>query len=404
MGNRTTTATAHEVTAVEPVIRRVVAARTANPADVDDLVQDCLERLLVARERLAPDAVLPYAVVVARNLVTSHARRARRHAAATRRALDASEPDRPGDALLAQERRDAMTAALARLSEQERRDILAYYGDFYRDAPGPTHGEPARGALRVRMARTRARLRLEYLLAFRHLELPTPRCHGVLLAISAGDTRRQRELHAGRHLLDCEVCATLSEPLGRRSIALTAIAFPGALAAWAAGKARAHPVHATAAAAAGAGAAAIAVALSLGHPSPAPAVAPPAAAVPAPAAPAVISHLSVAGQPVPQAEARRSLTALAGRAATASGATVVDAVTRNGFWIGTDRARVWVELVGPLRALRVQPGDRVWFTGTVVRGSPARPALAGITGGDAALLARQGAHLAVSTTRISVRR
>jgi hypothetical protein len=99
-----------------------------------------------------------------------------------------------------------------------------------------------------------------------------------------------------------------------------------------------------------------------------------------------------------------SLTALAGRAATASGAMVVDAVTRNGFWIRTDRARVWVELVGPLRALRVQPGDRVWFTGTVVRGSPARPALAGITSGDAALLARQGAHLAVSTTQISVRR
>jgi RNA polymerase sigma factor (sigma-70 family) len=406
MGNRTTAASAHEVTAVEPVIRRVVAARTANPADIDDLVQDCLERMLVARERLAPEAVLPYAVVVARNLVTSHAKSTMRHAAVVPRALDATEPERPGDALLARETRDAMSAALARLSDQERRDVLAYYSD----APAQAETAQSRGALRVRMARTRAKLRLEYLLAFRHLELPTPKCHGVLLAISAGDTRRQREFDAGQHLLDCEVCATLSEPLDRRSIALTAIAIPGGLAAWAAGKARAHPVQATATAGAGAAAvAAVAAALSLSPhhavPAPAPAVASSAPAPPTRApAPAAISHLSVAGQAVPDAEAGQSLKALAGRPVTASGATVVDTVTKNGFWIGTSRARVWVELVGPLRALRIQAGDQVWFSGVVVSDSSSYPALDGVTGDSAALLARQGAHLAVSTTKISVRR
>jgi serine/threonine-protein kinase RsbT len=364
MGNRTTSASAHEVTAVEPVIRRVVAARTANPADIDDLVQDCLERLLVARDRLAPEAVLPYAVVVARNLVTSHAKSTMRHAAAVPRAFDGTEPERPGDALLDRETRDAMSAALARLSDQERRDVLAYYSE----APSQAGTAPSRGALRVRMARTRAKLRLEYLLAFRHIELPTPRCHGVLLAISAGDTRRQRELNAGQHLLDCEVCATLSEPLDRRSIALTAIAVPGGLAVWAAGKARAHPVHAAIAGGAGtAAAAAVAVALNLSphHSVPGPAPASPTQA--AAPAPAVISHLSIAGQAVPEAAARHSL-------------------------------------VGLLRALRVQDGDRVWFTGVVVSDSPAYPALAGVTDGSAALLAGQGAHLAVSTTRISVRR
>jgi RNA polymerase sigma factor (sigma-70 family) len=409
MGNRTTSASAHDVTEVEPAIRRVVAARAANPADIDDLVQDCLERLLVARERLAPEAVLPYAVVVARNLVTSHAKSGNRHAATVPRAFDATEPERPGDALLARETRDAMSAALARLSDQERRDVLAYYGD----APSQAETTQSRGALRVRMARTRAKLRLEYLLAFRHVELPTPRCHGVLVAISAGDTRRQREFDAGRHLLDCQVCSTLSEPLDRRSIALTAIAIPGGLAAWAAGKARAHPVHATVTAGTGAAAvAAVAVALSLSPhrpvSEPAPAVAssapasPPSAAAPPP--PAVISRLSVAGQPVPDAEARQSLKSLTGRPVTASGVTVVAAVTRNGFWIGSSRARIWVELVGPLRALLVQAGDRVWFTGLVVSDSPSYPAQAGVTDGSAALLARQGAHLAVSTTKISVRR
>ena len=255
MQDQTTTASAHEVMAVEPVIRRVVAARAANHADIDDLVQDCLERLLVARERLAPEAVLPYAVVTARNLVSSHAKTASRRAAAAPRVLDAAEPERPDDVLLAGEARDAMTAALARLSDQERRDILAYYSDGSRRG---REARESRGALRVRMARTRAKLRLEYLLAFRHVELPSPACRSVLLAISAGDTRRQRELGAGQHLLDCATCATLSEPLDRRSVALTAIAIPGALAAWAAGKARAHPVHAAVSVAAGSAAVAAA--------------------------------------------------------------------------------------------------------------------------------------------------
>ena len=174
---------------------------------------------------------------------------------------------------------------------------------------------------------------------------------------------------------------------------------------WAAGKARAHPVHATATAGTGAAAAAVIVALSLSPrhsaPKPAPAVAPSA---PASLPPAVISRLSIAGQAVPDAEAGRSINSLAGRPVVASGATVVEAVTRNGFWIGSSRARLWVELVGPLRALLVQGGNRVWFTGVVVSNSPSHSALAGVTGSNAALLARQEAYVAVSTTRISVRR
>lgn len=200
MAKSATAASAGEVLAVEPVIRRVVAARAANTADADDLVQDCLERLLTARERLAPEAVLPYAIVTARNLVSSHATTAARRTRGAARLLDLNEPDRPEDVVLAGESRRAMTAALDRLSPQERRDFLAYYGDLYLGVPGPGRAVPgppaapreSRGALRVRMSRTRARLRLEYLLAFRRIELPAPACYRVLLAISSGDTRRQR--------------------------------------------------------------------------------------------------------------------------------------------------------------------------------------------------------------------
>jgi hypothetical protein len=41
---------------------------------------------------------------------------------------------------------------------------------------------------------------------------------------------------------------------------------------------------------------------------------------------------------------------------------------------------------------------------TAIRNSPSHSALAGVTGSNAALLARQGAYIAVSTTRIAVRR
>jgi serine/threonine-protein kinase RsbT len=380
-----------EVLVVEPVIRRVVAAR-ANPADVDDLVQDCLERLLVARERLAPEAILPYAVVTARNLVSSHAKSTMRRAAAVPRIADASEPDRPEDVVLAGEARRAMKVALSRLSRSERKEILAYYNG----GSAPTgEATQSRGALRVRMSRTRAKLRLEYLLAFRHLELPTPQCRSVLLAISAGDRRRQREFNAAQHLLDCGTCAALSEPLDRRSAALTAITIPVGFAGWIVSKIRAHPVHAAVSVTATSAVAATAAVLLV--PSPAHAGRPPAPS------PAVISHLSVGGQPVRDTQVQRSIRSMIGDAADASGVNVVLAVTRNGFWVGAAQARIWVELVGPLRPLSIHAGDRVWFAGTVVANPASFSAQAGRTkGGDAALLARQGGHIAVSTSGISV--
>jgi RNA polymerase sigma factor (sigma-70 family) len=404
-----TTASAREVLAAEPVIRRVVAARAANPADIDDLVQDCLERLLAAHERLTPEAVLPYAIVTARNLVSSHATTSARRARGVSRLLDLNEPDRPEDVVLAGESRRAMTAALSRLSPQERRDFLSYYSDLSPGVTGPGHMVPAppggpresRGALRVRMSRTRARLRLEYLLAFRHIELPTPACYRVLLAISSGDTRRQRDLNAGQHLLDCETCATLSEPLERRNIALTAITLPFGLLAWAASKARAQPAHAAAAVAAGSAvvvAGAVIGARMLGGPAHHP-----HRSNPPPAPVAMVSELFIAGQPVPQASARNSLRSMIGETARASGATVQSVVAHNGFWVGTARARLWVELVGPLKPLRVRPQDHVRFTGTVAGHQPSFAARAGVTSRpDARLLTAQGAHIEVRTTRITV--
>jgi serine/threonine-protein kinase RsbT len=74
------------------------------------------------------------------------------------------------------------------------------------------------GAVAAQLNRTRARLRVEYLLALEHLEPSSERCRPVLLALSGGDRRRQREVDAGRHLLECGLCARLSEPLMERGL------------------------------------------------------------------------------------------------------------------------------------------------------------------------------------------
>ena len=59
-------------------------------------------------------------------------------------------------------------------------------------------------------------MRVEYLLALQGVEPPTPQCRPVLFALSSADRRRQREVDAARHLLECEVCARLSGPLLKR--------------------------------------------------------------------------------------------------------------------------------------------------------------------------------------------
>lgn len=59
------------------------------------------------------------------------------------------------------------------------------------------------GAVGARLARARARLRVEHVLALRRTRLTTPACRGVLEAVSLGDRRHQRTLGAGAHLLSC---------------------------------------------------------------------------------------------------------------------------------------------------------------------------------------------------------
>jgi RNA polymerase sigma factor (sigma-70 family) len=201
------------ITELLPLVRRVVAAKVRDPQLVDDLVQETLLRVMAARSRVEADTLAPYATVTARNLIASLARsndRARRMAHLL---TDDDQTERPEDEVLRQEQKTAVKAALARLKPAER-DMLLAHEVHGRDTATLAAGQGSTpGAIAARLSRTRAKLRVEYLLAHERVEPPTDRCRPVLLALSAGDRRRQRDLDAGGHLLGCDFCAGLSAPL-----------------------------------------------------------------------------------------------------------------------------------------------------------------------------------------------
>jgi serine/threonine-protein kinase RsbT len=202
-----------DVAALIPIVRRIVAARVPDQATADDLVQETLARVLAAVGRIEPGMVEPYAIVTARNVVATMWRDQERQRRHQHRVVDLRPPRSPDEDVLAQEDRTAMAEALGRLTERERRTLLAHEVSGQDTRSLAAESGSTAGAVAAQLNRTRARLRVEYLLAVEHLEPPTERCRPVLLALSSGDRRRQREVDAARHLLECEVCARLSQPL-----------------------------------------------------------------------------------------------------------------------------------------------------------------------------------------------
>ena len=205
-----------DVAALIPMVRRIVAARVHDGPTAEDLVQETLVRVLAAAPRVEPGMLESYAIVTARNVVASLWRERDRHRRNQHRVVDLLPEETHDDGLVAREEQSAVVQALARLSQRERDTLLAHEvaGQDTRSIAGEL-GSTA-GAVAAQLNRTRARLRVEYLLAVEQAEPATDRCRPVLLALSSGDRRRQREVDAGRHLLECDLCARLSHPLMER--------------------------------------------------------------------------------------------------------------------------------------------------------------------------------------------
>ncbi len=208
---------ASEVVELTALVRRVVIRRVRDRDAADDIVQETLARVLTARSRLDGRALGPYAIVTARNLVSSQWRREDTWKRHEHRLVGPQGPVAPDEALLDREESDAVRAALERLSPREREVLVAHEVEG-RDTSSLAHDLGSTpGAVAAQLARSRAKLRVEYLLQLDG-EPPTAQCRPVLLSLSAGDRRRQAELDSGYHLLDCDFCAELSEPLlDRRS-------------------------------------------------------------------------------------------------------------------------------------------------------------------------------------------
>jgi serine/threonine-protein kinase RsbT len=157
--------------------------------------------------------VEPYAIATVRNLMATMWRQEDRERRNRHRAHDPAEPEQGEDVVIASEETAAIARAVQRLDDRERRILLAHeVGGEPTRALAEESGSTA-GAVAAQLKRTRARLRVEYLLALENVEPPSDQCRPVLLALSSADRRRQREVDAAGHLLGCDLCARLSGPL-----------------------------------------------------------------------------------------------------------------------------------------------------------------------------------------------
>ena len=396
-------------------LRRYVGSRVRSHDDLDDVVQETLARVISARPRLDPGVSLAYSIVVARHVMADKAGQEIRARANSHRLIDLTRPDLPDDVVLQGEEQAALNGALQEIAPSQREALMAH---VLNDEPVTAIASDlgvSSGSVAAQLARTRARLRVEYILALRGVQLPTERCLPVLLALSGADTRRQQALRAGQHLLTCHTCGSVSEPLLRRRSALAAI-LPwlglGPLLGFLRRFIRNSPGQAAAATAGAATLGTVALVAVLVHsPSPSPAPVVPAARPATPAGPAATVR---SGQVIRVSDGEAllpvpaNLTSMAGDRVQGLAVLVLNVPADEGFWIGdARRGRIWVQLthVDGESPAKIRSDDTITFTATVTRNGPGFARRSGVSSTEgAALLTHQGAHLSLDEHDLKVTR
>ena len=416
------------------VIRRVLRARTSDTDLIEDLTQDTLLRVAVVQPQLDPDVLRAYSIVTARHaLITHHRRRtvAQRH---THRMVEFTSIAEPEHATLERGETDALAVALDRLGPADRQLLLDHEVDNQNlDELAATHSTSP-GAIAMRLSRARSLLRVEFVLAFRRLTLPTDRCRPVLLALSAGDTRRQTALDAPGHLLDCDTCAELVEPVARRKRSAAAwliwpfTAIGRSVARFATQLRRnrwLQAVTVTVAVTAAGGVVAASFASQPDHTRAAPpaTTAPSTTSIPAttPAAttlPSTTMLVAPSAGPTTPAAVPPSTTVPASPCAplpppspspTDANCTyliddlaVIDVPADEGFWVAyPDGQPIWIQLVGPGESpQRVIVGAHVSVRATITPASTTPPL--GISSVDAERVAQRGVYLDVVFADLTV--
>jgi RNA polymerase sigma factor (sigma-70 family) len=368
-------------------IRRYAGSLGLPSHDIDDVAQETLARVLHARGHLDSDAVVGYCLVVARNLVRDLRRVRRREIRSDHVVPEGQWPDQPAEAFEAQEERRALAAALAELPDEQRVLLLAH--DLHGQPLRELAGDRSLPALAAQLSRTRARVRVDYLVHRRSSPLPTPRCRPVLLTLASGDRHRQSQLNAGTHLVHCSACAELAPALLRREHAAAWLVLPAAVSALGllrrAGRWLGRPGPALATGTAAVAAGALVLVAVTGKEAP-------AAGVLTDPRGSLLRHSRDLGPDI-------------GLPVRARGVTVLAVPSDEGFWVGRGTARVWVQLTGRGESpQRVTAGMRLSFRGTVVRNRRGFVAGLGLSPHEgAAELRRAAHHVAVPAAALRLR-